>query len=155
MSNYLKKEKFRLIGVDCAACIYSIRRSLEKLGGIVKFEADVGSGEAVVVYDSRQVSTKDIAKAVRDSGYDIEKRQLQVFIDLEEAEVSSFEKYVSRLSGVVECRYSPVTKVAVILFNPYTVSESELLSEVRSRFPQLREASEEVVELIEERESGG
>ncbi|MEM4692615.1 MAG: heavy metal translocating P-type ATPase [Sulfolobales archaeon] len=155
MSNYLKKEKFRLIGVDCAACIYSIRRSLEKLGGIVKFEADVGSGEAVVVYDSRQVSTKDIAKAVRDSGYDIEKRQLQVFIDLEEAEASSFEKYVSRLSGVVECRYSPVTKVAVILFNPYTVSESEVLSEVKSKFPQLREASEEVVELIEERESGG
>lgn len=118
------------------------------------FEADASSGEAVVVYDPRLVSTGDIVRAIRDSGYDIEKRQLQVSISLEEAGVPSFERYVSRLAGVVECRYSPVTRMAVILYNPYATSEPELLVEVRRRFPQLRKVSEEAVELLEEREPG-
>lgn len=149
----LKRERFRLVGVDCAACIYSIRRSLQRLEGITGFEADANSGEAVVVYDPRRVSTKDIARAVRDAGYDVEKTQLQVYIDLEDSEIPGFERYVSNIEGVVECRYSPITKVAMILLNPLTVSEDELLNEIKEKFPYSKKISEEVVEIMEKRES--
>ncbi|MEM4433806.1 MAG: heavy metal translocating P-type ATPase [Thermosphaera sp.] len=144
----LRRERFRLIGVDCAACIYSIRRSLERLDGVVGFEADVNSGDAVVVYNAQSLSTRDIVKAIRDVGYDVEKRQLRLSIDLEEAEIPAFEKHVSRINGVIECRYSPITKVAVILFNPYTLSEAELFDEVKAEYPGLREVSEEAAEIL-------
>lgn len=77
----------------------------------------------------------------------------QISLDLKEAEILGFEKYVFKLAGVVECRYSPVTKIAVILYNPYAVSETELLVEIK-KYPRIREISKEAVEPLEERETG-
>ncbi|MEM2186484.1 MAG: heavy metal translocating P-type ATPase [Thermofilaceae archaeon] len=123
------RERVKVLGVDCPTCVLSIQRELSKLGA--QIEIDASTGDAVVVYDSSRVTLRDIVRAVRAAGYDVEKRSLTLSVELSEEEASKFESSVSRLKGVVECRYSPVTGLAKVAYNPYTVSEEEILSAVR------------------------
>jgi Cu2+-exporting ATPase/Cu+-exporting ATPase len=140
----LRTERVRIVGVDCPSCIYAIDRSLRSLEGLVEFKGDAATGEAVVVYDDGRLRLRDIARAIRDSGYDIHKEYLHLEVDLGEGEVIQFEEYVLKLEGVVDCRTSPVSGTATVLYNPYTTSKEVLLSTTRRRYPEVREVAEEV-----------
>ncbi len=143
----LRVERFRIVGVDCPSCVYAIDRSLRSLKGLAEFRGDVATGEAVVIYDDSKLKPKDIAKAIRDAGYDIYKEYLHLAVELSEGEVVSFEEYVLKLEGVVDCRISPVSGIATVLYNPYTTSREVVLRSIRRRYPEIRELAEEVEEL--------
>ncbi|MCX8185012.1 MAG: heavy metal translocating P-type ATPase [Sulfolobales archaeon] len=151
MTSSTRSERLRVLGVDCPTCVYSIQRNLEKLAGVRDFRVDVSSGDAVVVYEFYRVTLRDIFKAIREAGYDVEKERLYAAVDLEDSEIPLFEKYVSELPGVFECRYSPISKVSSILFNPLTTSRSSLLSEIGRRYPEVSELADEVELVVEER----
>ncbi len=119
------EERVRIIGVDCPTCILSIERELRKLG--VEMEADPASGYAVVRYEAPSATLRDVARAVREAGYDLEKKSFTVSAEVSEEEVPRFEASVAKLKGIIECRYSPVTEVARIVYNPYSTSEEEIL----------------------------
>lgn len=143
----LRTERIKLVGVDCPSCIYAIDRSLRSLEGLAEFKGDAATGEAVVVYDDGRLRLRDIARAIRDSGYDIHKEYLHLEVDLGEGEATQFEEYVLKLGGVVDCRTSPVSGTATVLYNPYTTSKEVLLSTIRRRYPEVREVAEEVAEV--------
>ncbi|MCS7098915.1 MAG: heavy-metal-associated domain-containing protein, partial [Sulfolobales archaeon] len=75
-SSSVRSERVKLLGVDCPTCVYSIRKSLEKLPGVRDLKVDLGSGEAVVVYESDKVTMRDVFRAIREAGYDVEKEKL-------------------------------------------------------------------------------
>ncbi|MEN2999136.1 MAG: heavy metal translocating P-type ATPase [Acidilobaceae archaeon] len=132
-----RAEKVRIIGVDCPTCVLAIERELKNLPG-VDLSVDVTTGEAIVSYDER-VTLERIVKAIRDAGYDVEKEHLYLEADLSEEEGGTFETSLTRIPGVIQCRYSPVTHMVSVLFNPRTISREELTQKAKALFPEIRE----------------
>ena len=143
----LRVERLRIVGVDCPSCIYAIDRSLRSLNGLAEFRGDAATGEAVVAYDDTKLTLRDIAKAIRDSGYDVYKEYLHLAVELGEGESSRFEEFVLKLEGVLGCWTSPVSGVATVLYNPYTTSREAVLEGIRRRYPGVRELAEGLEEL--------
>jgi Cu2+-exporting ATPase/Cu+-exporting ATPase len=78
----LRKEKLRIIGVDCPTCVYAIKRNLLKLRGVVNFDVDISSGDAIVEYRDEETTLRDVYMAIRDAGYDVEKRVINIYLDI-------------------------------------------------------------------------
>lgn len=123
------QEKVRILGVDCPTCVLSIERELSKLGA--GLEVDLSSGLAAVKYNPSRASMRDVVRAIRSAGYDVEKQSTVLLVELSEEEVPRFERSVSELRGVIECHYSPLTGLAKVVYNPYAIAESELLEAIR------------------------
>ena len=121
------KEEIKIIGVDCPTCVYNIRRSIERENLNVELEVDVSTGSAYVVYDSEKTSLAEIAEAIRHAGYDVEKSVLKVHVTAREAETSSLEEKLKRSPGVIDARVSSLDGLAVIEYNPYTLTHSKVL----------------------------
>lgn len=61
---------FRIDGMSCGGCLYTIRGALSKVDGVEKYNVYLGyPGKAVVEYDSGIVSPQEIADAITNSGY--------------------------------------------------------------------------------------
>jgi Cu2+-exporting ATPase/Cu+-exporting ATPase len=126
----LRKERLRIIGVDCPTCVYAIRRNLSKLRGVVNFEVDISSGDAIVEYRDEETTLRDIYMAIRDAGYDVEKRVINIYLDFAPEEAPRLEEKLVRVRGVLDVNINPVTKTAKITYNAQSTRESEVLSEL-------------------------
>lgn len=144
-------ERVRIVGVDCPACVVAIQKELAKLEASV--DVDIVTGDALVRFDARRIALRDIARAVREAGYDVEKRSLTLLADVGEEEAARFEASVARIRGVLECLYSPATGLARVLYNPYSISEDELIKAIEDLGFKVERASEKAVEAVEERKS--
>ncbi len=142
-------ERVRIVGVDCPACTVAIQRKLAKLGASA--DVDLATGEALVRFNAQRATLRDIARAVRDAGYDLEKRSLTLLVDIGEEEATRFEASVAKIRGVFECRYSPVTGLARVVYNPYSITEDELIEAIESLGFEVSRASEEAVGTVEEK----
>ncbi len=127
------RERIRIVGIDCPTCVYSIQGSLRKLRGLRSAEIDPSSGEAVLEYESGECGLGDVYRAIREAGYDVLKERLLLSLrDLDESEVGAVESRISAVPGVLECRVSPVTKLASVAYNPLTTSGDELVERIGS-----------------------
>jgi len=124
-------EKIKIVGVDCASCIYGIERRLSKVNGLISFKADYVSGEAVIEYDSDIVTLYDVVKAIRDAGYDVEKNHINLYVEIEDEERYYIENRLRRFPGVIDCRISPVSGSMRIFYNPYTLSYEDIKQYVK------------------------
>ncbi|MCC6053379.1 MAG: heavy metal translocating P-type ATPase [Desulfurococcaceae archaeon] len=126
----LRKEKLRIIGVDCPTCVYAIKRNLLKLRGLVNFDVDISSGDAIVEYRDEETTLRDVYMAIRDAGYDVEKRVINIHLDFAPEEAPRIEERLVRIRGVLDVNINPVTKTAKITYNTQSTGESEVLSEL-------------------------
>jgi Cu2+-exporting ATPase/Cu+-exporting ATPase len=126
----LRKEKLRIIGVDCPTCVYAIKRNLLKLRGVVNFDVDISSGDAIVEYSDEETTLRDVYMAIRDAGYDVEKRVINIYLDIAPEESALLEERLVRIRGVLDVNINPVTKIAKITYNTQSTRESEVLSEL-------------------------
>ncbi len=143
------KERFRIIGIDCPSCILSINRSLKKLGYIIEFNSDPATGEAVIVYDGDKISTRDIVKAIRDAGYDVEKREILLMTDAGE-NTAVIEKALRTRTGIIECSVSPLTGVTRIIINPYSISEQDIIKTIEGLGFKTEKISRKHIRRMEE-----
>lgn len=61
---------FRIDGMSCGGCLYTIRQTLSKVNGVRKYDVYLGRlGKAVVEYDPEVVYPQEIADAITNSGY--------------------------------------------------------------------------------------
>jgi Cu+-exporting ATPase len=58
-------------GMSCAGCASNIERSLVGLEGVDKANVNFATSKATVLFEPKLVSSADIVKAVRDSGYNV------------------------------------------------------------------------------------
>jgi Cu2+-exporting ATPase/Cu+-exporting ATPase len=126
----LRKERLRIIGVDCPTCVYAIKRNLLKLRGVVNFDVDISSGDAIVEYRDEETTLRDVYMAIRDAGYDVEKRVINIYFDFAPEESALLEERLVRIRGVLDVNINPVTKTAKITYNTQSTRESEVLSEL-------------------------
>ncbi|MEE9562843.1 MAG: cation transporter [Thermoanaerobaculia bacterium] len=64
--------KFEVDGMTCGGCEVAVRRSVKKLDGIETVEASHKEGTAIVTYHPEEVTTDQIADAIRSLGYQAE-----------------------------------------------------------------------------------
>ena len=55
--------------MNCALCPISVRKSLEKVPGVLAAKADLATKTAQANYDPDRASAASLAKAVTDAGY--------------------------------------------------------------------------------------
>jgi len=72
LNGTVKNVKFKCKGIACTGCINTITDAIKKLNGIKDVDADVKTKIVTVTYDAEAVSSKQIEKAINDSGYKTE-----------------------------------------------------------------------------------
>ncbi|SHM62638.1 copper chaperone [Caldanaerovirga acetigignens] len=63
----------KVLGMSCMHCKHAVESAVKALPGIEKVEAKVEEGKVEVYFDSSKVSVEQIASAIEDAGYDVEK----------------------------------------------------------------------------------
>ena len=138
----IRREKIKILGVDCLTCVYAIERNLSKLNGVKRFNIDISSGEAIVEYDDTKNILKDIYLAIRDAGYDVEKKIINIYIDISPEEQILLEEKLLRFNGILDIAINPVTNTAKISYNPQTTTNTEILKELTRlgvKYSEIRE----------------
>jgi len=123
----LVREKLKLVGVDCPSCVYAINREFAKLGCVEEFKFDLSTGEAIIVYNDSICGLNDVYRGVRNAGYDVVK-EVAVFVveDLDTGLASYIEKRLCKTTGIFDCISSVSTSTVKVVYNPYTLSSSDV-----------------------------
>jgi len=58
-------------GMTCEMCVRHVREALEDLDGVDRAKIDLARKEAVITYDASKVGLDEMAKAVKDAGYEM------------------------------------------------------------------------------------
>jgi Cu+-exporting ATPase len=58
-------------GMSCASCVEKVQTALRNVPGVVKADVNFATEKATVEYVPGQVTTRDLAKAVHDAGYEL------------------------------------------------------------------------------------
>ena len=66
----MKKEKFAITGMTCAACSAGIEKTVSKLKGVEQAEVSLMGENMVVLYDDSVLTTEEIMQAVMELGYE-------------------------------------------------------------------------------------
>jgi Cu2+-exporting ATPase/Cu+-exporting ATPase len=127
----LRRCKLKVIGVDCPTCVYVIKGNLSKLRGFRGFEVDASSGEAIVEYDDVESSLRDIYMAIRDAGYDVEKKTMVIHLDASPEEFAKIEEAILKLRGILDVGLNPATRLLKIVVNVVEVDVEEVLGEIK------------------------
>ncbi len=60
---------FHILDLSCAKCTRNIENSIRSLEGVSKASVSYLTDEAIVEYDSRKASSREILKAIKRMGY--------------------------------------------------------------------------------------
>lgn len=61
---------FSVTGMDCASCVAHVEKAARGVAGVASCQVNLARGRAVVRFDPDRTSTKAIAQAITESGYD-------------------------------------------------------------------------------------
>ena len=64
MTLVMKKEKYNVTGMTCAACQANVTRCVQKLDGVEEVNVNLLSGQMTVDYDETKLDSAAIAQAV-------------------------------------------------------------------------------------------
>ncbi len=65
----IKHEQFPIKGMTCGNCVRHVEKALNSLSGITQLEVNLEKQEAMVEYDSTQVSYETMASTLKEAGY--------------------------------------------------------------------------------------
>ncbi len=64
-----KTVTLNLSGMTCAACPITVKKALEKVGGVSKVEVRFEKKQVLVTFDDAKTNTDALVKATTDAGY--------------------------------------------------------------------------------------
>lgn len=70
-----KKEKIKIEGMTCAACVRAIENSVKRLEGIKEVHVNLATETALLKYDPEKINLGDVAKKIEDVGYKVVKQE--------------------------------------------------------------------------------
>lgn len=66
----MKTTEISVGGMTCGGCEQSIKRALERIGGVLAVQASHGDGRVVVDADD-EVEVAELERAIEDAGYEV------------------------------------------------------------------------------------
>ena len=70
----MKKETYKVRGMQCASCVAVIEKALSKTDGVHSAVVNIATGTARIEFDENAVSESGLAKAVERAGYNLENK---------------------------------------------------------------------------------
>jgi copper chaperone len=67
----MTETRFEVTGMSCGHCKAAVEGELNRLSGVERANADVGSGTVEVTYDGGKVTTEDLKGAIEEAGYTV------------------------------------------------------------------------------------
>lgn len=121
-------------GMSCASCSSTVEKVVSKLSGVKKASVNLATEKLDVTYDTDFLKEEDIAKAVKDAGYDIVEQYVSATFDIEGMSCAScsstVEKAVSKMDGVKEVSVNLATESMTLLFNSAVTSKEDIINVV-------------------------
>ena len=71
----MRKEKYEITGMHCAACSASVEKVTRRLPGVERSDVNLTTGIMEIVYDEKQVSRDLIRGKVEKAGFGISRRE--------------------------------------------------------------------------------
>lgn len=65
----MEKIALNVAGMTCGPCVQTVRKSLEKVEGVVSAEVTLSPPRAEVAYDSARVTVERLLRATGEEGY--------------------------------------------------------------------------------------
>lgn len=120
-------------GMTCASCAVSIEKGLSGVSGVSGVNVNFASEKAAVAYDADQVDEQILIAAVKEAGYGValEKKILNIGGMTCASCVSSIEKALSAVPGVVSVAVNLASEKATVEYLANQVAPADLRKAVR------------------------
>lgn len=123
-------------GMSCASCSSTVEKVVSKLSGVEKASVNLATEKLDVTYYTTKLTEADIAKAVRDAGYEVREQLITNQFDVEGMSCAScsstIEKVVGKLDGVKEVSVNLATEEMSVSYNPDVLTKSAIIQSVEA-----------------------
>lgn len=119
-------------GMTCASCVSTIEKALLNLQGVKSAKVNLAAGKAYIEYIEEKISVTEMAKAVKDVGYQagMEEVSLSVHGMTCASCVSKVEKAVGQLPGVVKVVVNLAAETVKVDFYPGSITKQDIKHEI-------------------------
>ena len=62
----------KIDGMTCVGCVKSVQRVLNELAGVQQAEVSLNPAQAIITFNSAEISTAALIEAIEDAGFDAE-----------------------------------------------------------------------------------
>ena len=62
----------KIDGMTCGGCVKSVQRVLNVLAGVQQAEVSLNPAQAIITFNSAEISTAALIEAIEDAGFDAE-----------------------------------------------------------------------------------
>ncbi|MDX1619040.1 MAG: heavy metal translocating P-type ATPase [Balneolaceae bacterium] len=142
------KDTLRIEGMHCAGCVKSVEQALNKLEGVEKAAVNLATETASVEYDSGKVGKDELARAVKDAGYEVEEPDMvSQTLKIEGMHcagcANAVDAQLEALDGVEEATVNLATESAKVRYRSGSVSMNDFEQAVeRAGYSLVRDESE-------------
>ncbi|MFX0113829.1 MAG: heavy metal translocating P-type ATPase [Candidatus Hodarchaeota archaeon] len=133
-----KESVLRVEGMHCASCVANVEKSIKNVPGVSKVSVNLLTSKAVIEYDSAQTQIPDLVQAVEKVGYNAKEVQTTKPGDVTLSVtgmhcagcVTSIERSLQEVPGVLSASVNLTTNRAKVSFDPSKVSVPGLIAAV-------------------------
>ncbi|HXY87739.1 MAG TPA: heavy metal translocating P-type ATPase [Candidatus Acidoferrales bacterium] len=125
---------FKILGMTCTMCALTIEKQLSNLEGVTHATVNFALAWATVTYKPDKIASKQLAQAIRDSGYDvdIERTEFDITGIICVACTTAIENTLKEVPGVIDASINPVTAKAVIDYDPSIATINTIIQTIQN-----------------------
>ncbi len=121
-------------GMTCASCAQTVEKALRALAGVEDVTVNLAIEEAQVTYDPSRTDRQEMARAVREAGYDVGEQGWQCVLSISDMSCESCAQTIGRAlrkrDGVLAAEVSFATGRAEVRHDPGVIGPQELVQAV-------------------------
>lgn len=96
----MKEIVIKICGIDCAACVDRLNRTLGETEGVLEAAVNYAAGSAYLRYDEEKLGIPDIARRIRKAGYEVPLGRAELYCEGLDPERS--DEYIAAVSAIDE-----------------------------------------------------
>lgn len=96
----MKEIVIKICGIDCAACVDRLNRTLGETEGVLEAAVNYAAGSAYLRYDEEKLGIPDIARCIRKAGYEVPLGRAELYCEGLDPERS--DEYIAAVSAIDE-----------------------------------------------------
>lgn len=130
----LKEMDLPIEGMHCASCVLLTNKTLSKVEGIERAEADLASNKVHLTVNPKEVSLEKIENEVKNIGFEIHTDEITLRIDGMHCAscVMNVENFLKRLNGIFEVKADLTSNTARINYDKSKVDLSDMEKVIES-----------------------
>jgi Cu+-exporting ATPase len=127
-----KQATLPITGMTCANCVSTVEKGLRRLPGVGDVQVNLALERATVDYEGAELSEQDLIEQVERIGYGVATGEIDLAITGMTCAncVSTVEKGLSKVAGVLDVSVNLATERAHIRFLPGVVERADLVRQV-------------------------